>query len=317
MSFPAIHTVFPREMLENLSLRQNISTELKAHLEILTTHWSCALNSSVRMKQKCNLAIKRAWEEYVRSAQEHCLLQTDNHELMRRLQELEGDNFRSAMSECIACWFFDTRLALPIVPRPPGRNGRILDMGVTIKGQKVGVEVKAPYRPIPAGAWTGDDSDLIESVLVQANKQFSDDHANVVTIVPRLRTRLFSDRTPLISAFLGREVLHFEIDKATGQAVTEPRTEVVLDGKFTKPIKKDHSPGYTRISAAVVIEESIKENTIKILGRYIVTSYRLLHQVLVLHNPFAKYTLPTDLFDRWPQLVRKDDYMVWTDNRGF
>ena len=317
MSFAALDRVFPRQLRESLSSRQNISQELQSHLDILTTQSSCSCNSDTKIQQKYNLAIKRAWEQYLESAKQNNLLQVDNEESVRRLQELESDNFRSAMSECMVCWFFDKKLRLPIIPKPPGRDGRILDMGATIKGQNVGIEVKAPHRPTPIGAWTGDDSDLIEKALAQSNKQFSDECPNILVIVPSLRTRMYSDRRPIITALLGKEVLAFEVDKETGSAVSEPRAEMVLDGKFTKPIKRDHSPGYTRISAVVVIEESVKENTIRIFGKYIIISYTMVHEILALHNPFAKFTVSQELFGKWPQLVREDGYMVWTDKHPF
>ncbi len=317
MSFAAIDSVFPEPLLESLSSRQNISQELQSHLDILATRKSCSFNSDIRTEQKYNLATKRAWEQYLESARRHNLLQVDNDEIVRRLQKLESDNFRSAMSECMACWFFDKKLSLPIRPKVPGRNGKILDMGVTMKGQNVGIEVKAPHRPTPIGAWAGDDSDLIEKALAHSNKQFSEAHPNILVIVPSLRTRMHSDRRPMIAALLGKEVLVFEVDKETGSAVSEPRPEIVLNGKFTRPIKRDHNPGYTRISAVVVIEESVKEKAIRIFGKYIIISVLVAHKVLALHNPFAKFTVSQELFEKWPQLVREDDYMVWTDKHPF
>ena len=317
MSFSVIDTVFSRQLLESLSIRQNISRELQFHLDILTTKRSCSLNSDIKIRKKYNLAIKRAWEKYLESAKKNNLLQVDNQEIVKRLKQLVSDNFRPAMSECMACWFFDKKLKLPIIPKPPGKDGKILDMGVTINGQNVGIEVKAPHRPIQIGAWTGDDSDSIEEALAQSNKQFSDECPNILVIVPSLRTSMYSNRRPMITALLGEEVLEFDVDKKTGSAVSEPRAEMVPDGKFTKPIKRDHSPGYTRTSAVVVIEESMQEKTIRIFGRYFIISYILVHHVLAFHNPFAKYTISQKLFGKWPQLVREDSYMVWTDKHTF
>ncbi|MBN1695929.1 MAG: hypothetical protein JW881_00325 [Spirochaetales bacterium] len=286
----------------------NKSHELQSNLEILKSSHAPLSDSDKKLIIKTNQAIKRMWREYLESAERNNLL-NDNGEIVYRLRELESENFRSALSECIACWFFDKKLKLKVFPKPAGRNNRVLDMDVIIEKRKVGIEVKAPYRKIQEKANAVDHSAIIGKIIKKANRQFTDETPNILVIVPSGYS-FYTCRLPLIKALLGKQMITFEIYNDTGSAVGETGIKTVLDGRFTKPIKEDSSPGYTRISAIIVIESWLKEYTIKIFGRYFLLSYKMKHNIVVLHNPFAKQKISTTIFKKWPQLIVNNDHMI-------
>ena len=74
-------------------------------------------------------------------------------EVRSRLASTDAECFRSAMAECEVCWFLAGRKRLPLVADAPGRNGRNLDMRIVVNAVDVGVEVKAPFRERPKGAF--------------------------------------------------------------------------------------------------------------------------------------------------------------------
>ena len=118
-------------------------------------------------------AYKAAWEVYL-LAGFACGLFEGIHgaDLRARLTGTDDDNFRSAMSECLAAWYLAGKLKLPIGPRPQGRPGHPLEFVIKLPDGDVNVEVKCPHRPITTEAWWGDDSDLLQRALHTANKQF-------------------------------------------------------------------------------------------------------------------------------------------------
>src|SRR5262249_45427473 len=137
------------------------------------------LNPSV--DNQTRRAYKSAWEVYLQAAFA-CGLFEGQHgaDLRARLTGVDDDNFRSAMSECLAVWYLAGRLKLPIAPRPEGRPGRPLEFLIDHPQGEINVEVKAPYRPITGNFWWGDDSDALQAALYQANKQFKKDARNLL-----------------------------------------------------------------------------------------------------------------------------------------
>jgi hypothetical protein len=119
-----------------------------------------------------------------------CGLFEDPHgaDLRARLTGSDDENFRSAMSECLAAWYLAGRLRLRVEPRPEGRPGHPLEFVIKLSSGDINVEVKAPYRQITDDAWWGDDADLLQSVLRNANKQFEAGARNLLVIVPELRS---------------------------------------------------------------------------------------------------------------------------------
>ena len=133
-------------------------------------------------------ACKSAWEVYLIAAFA-CGLFAGQHgiDLRARLTGIDDDNFRSALSECMAAWYLAGHLKLPIEPRPEGRSDHPLEFALKLHEGDIKVEVKSPFRPITTGFWWGDDADLLESALQEANKQFRSGDRNLLVVVPRLR----------------------------------------------------------------------------------------------------------------------------------
>ena len=73
------------------------------------------------------------------------------------------------------------------------------------------MEVKAPYRPLTEEFFWGDDSDVLEGALKEANKQFAKGQRNLLVVHPRVRLSIFPEfcRTPIERAFIGEEVIRF------------------------------------------------------------------------------------------------------------
>jgi len=249
---------------------------------------------------------------YLRAAQSCGLLATDE-DLMARLHELQGSNFRSALSECIACWFFKNELGIDIRPRPPGRPGKVLDLEGVISGARVGIEVKSSSSPPKGPVWGDDDSGLLEADVADANKQFDQNGPNILVLVPALAIPLHSNRRPLVAALIGTETITWDIDLNTGSAVTEPHPGFRFDGKFTNPIKFGREPANTRISAVIAIERETRIGGYSFTERTYLKRAKVGHRILVLHNPHAKFPLDPVNFVRWPQLVRDGEYLRWTE----
>ena len=309
----AIRVAFPREALTRLALRSE-SAEVRWHMEILKERRLPTLGRDKRYNHQRKLADKRSWEMYLRAAQASGLLTADR-DLIARLHELQGPNFRSALAECISCWFLREQLGFPVKPRPPGRPGTVLDLESAVGGVRVGIEVKSSSSTPKGLVWGDDDSGLIEADVADANKQFDESGPNILFLVPHLLIPLHSNRRPLVVALIGRQTINWEVDLATGSAVTEPHSGFVFDGKFTRPIKFGHQPANTRISAVVAIERETNWGNLGFLDKNYLSRATVVHHVLILHNPHAKFPLDPSHFIAWPQLIRDGEYLRWTKGR--
>jgi hypothetical protein len=289
-------------------------------------------------------AQKAAWETYLSTSFACGLFEPPGGQDRRqRLASRDEEQFLGAIAECMTCWFLAGLHRLPLWPDPPGRNGRNLEMLVRAGGIEVGVEVKAPFRKPPQErVWSGDDSDKISQAMNIANRQFADDRANVLVLVPHLRRPLFSRRLDLLKAAYGQSKIFWPIDTQTGESGP---TEVMFfpDGRFlnsTTPkgqlLKPDGLPAYRRISAIVCIEEIVverfpfpdprallsDESRSELWSRWekdreLHFSHKnkawIDHNVLVMHNPHAYYPISQQVFSCYPQLIPVGDQMQWTD----
>jgi hypothetical protein len=186
--------------------------------------------------------------------------------------------------------------------------------------------------------------------LEAANKQFDDQGTNILVIVPRLRLPMYGSRRDLIKAAYGESVIAFDVNPEAGR-LENHRWVFAQRGKFLntklpggRPIKPDGLPAYRRIGAVLSIEEVEREKYRCPMDVAVAASLvkegrsewnrifkelrdlyfsrdnqiRMDHAVLVLHNPNAYEPLDEDLFAEFPQLVVRDDGMVWTDGyEGF
>jgi hypothetical protein len=152
---------------------------------------SGGLNQSSR--NKWLRVVKSAGEAYLSAAFACGLFEgPDGTDLRCRLTGLDDANFRSALSECFAVWYFAGRLRLEIEPRPGGKRRNPLEFLVKLPDGNIKVEVKAPRREIKGKSWWGNDSASLQGVLQKANKQFSPYDCNLLVIVPTLRVPVFA-----------------------------------------------------------------------------------------------------------------------------
>ena len=119
----------------------------------------------------------------------------------------------------------------------------------------------------------------------------------------------------------------------------------VPDGKFLNTetpggrlLKSDGFPAFRRISLLVCLEERMEEKypfphpTALVdnhsrsdiwpnWGRARDSYYSIEnvawieHNVLIIHNPYAYYSISNDLFNQFPQLIPIGDEMKWTDGK--
>jgi len=309
----ALRAIYTPDVMERLWNQRQPSKHLIDRRRVLVACGPYPSNPRAAVVVRWLRAKKVAWDTYV-SAAFSCGLFEGVHgaDLRARLTGVDDEGFRSGMAECLACWILAGPLRLPLRPRLAGRNGSILDNGIRHPDGDMGVEVKAPFREQPTGVWSGDDADLLMDCLERANEQFRDDCRNVLFLVPQLRISVFHLRSQLIRAFFGQEKMTFLMNTQTGSAEGPMELEFFPEGKFLnryrpdgRLLKSDGRPGYTRISAVVCVEE-----------RYADDENLIFHRMLVLHNPVARYSVPTNLWGDCPQFVLKDDKMLWTDGHA-
>jgi hypothetical protein len=196
------------------------------------------------------------------------------------------------MAECVACWYLSGHLGYQVSVGGRGRRGGAHDLQVLLPDGPANVEVKAPHRPLPDdGFWYGDDSDILSSSLRSANRQFHSANRNLLVLVPTLKTPVFSARRQLTKAFFAELGFSFPVNLETGVAEGHGRTTVIQRGNFLRRIKSDGSPGFTRVSAVLRIEERCLNNDILALvharSPHELPPAWIDHAALLLHNPNA------------------------------
>lgn len=290
----ALASIFTPDVLSRLTLVERPTPRLTARLRVLTAP-DCSWRPVL-------LAQRRAWARYIEAAREAGVL---DQQLRGRLAGADDDGFRSALSECLACWFLGRRLHLAVEAGPPGRRGAVLDFWARHSTAAFGVEVKAPYaEPIYDQLIHGDESGDLAECLRRANKQFPDTHPNLLVIVPSLRSPVPYLVRDLVRAVLAQEVMRIPIDLVRGGAAGPMRGEFILNGAFTRPMKPDRSPGHTRVSAVLMVQEQVAQRR---GGRAYVR-----HDAVVIHNPHARIPISPLMWRGLRQMVRTGNVMRWT-----
>jgi hypothetical protein len=342
----AIDDIFDAEWLRTMYPKAVGGTAaLRRRYQVLTASGPLPPNRIMARFIRLWRAQRAAWEAYLDAAAACSLVDDD---LRGRLRDKDGPNFRGAIAECCACWLLAGRLCFDVVPRPPGRNGKNLDMRVTTERGTFDVEVKAPAcEPPESGAWAGSDADLLVEALRKANTQFTDAEVNVLVLMPTLRTPICVEREQLVEAYIGQPAVTWEVPTTGDAEPSEARPTFLPNGKLVKlhhrPNHPNPLPDATRVSAIVSIEEWPIEKAAyrsRFTPEQIAEAGRrgdqdtiwtamwedaqskfdldnptwMDHEVYVLHNPYAQKPLDESIFATYPQLVSRDDYMVWTDN---
>ena len=307
--------VFTPKVLQRLASISSPSEQLKYRLDVLTAHGPNPTNRAAAYRLQYLRAKKAAWEVYAHAALICGFFDSPGgRDLRERLTGGDDNGFRSAMTECMACWFFAGKHRFPVTPYPRGRLGKRLDMSVKFACGEARVEVKAPYKESPRGVgpWFGEHSDVLAQCLDTANKQFSDDTMNILVIAPELRLPVHNYRFQLIKAFFGQEKITVPIDPSTGGPAGPVGTKFFPDGKFLnryrpkgKHLKINGQPAFTRVSAVLTIEEFFQD-------RYPYANW-VDHHVLVLHNPFARHPLAVEVFEQYIRFIDLGEGFGWSD----
>jgi hypothetical protein len=245
---------------------------------------------------------RAAWWMYLEHAAAVGLL--DEEDFRQRLVDVDDENFRGALAECLVSWFFSKRLGVEL-RRHSGGGARHADFE---GADDLRVEVKAPYVPVPGPAWSGDDAAVLRQCIQNAGGQFKKNMVNVVVVVPLLRTPVWMQPDQLVKATIGEWaiVVPVSLDPAVP---APPRTMRFLPrGKLAALHDGGTRTHLTRVSAVACIEEET------MLGKDGVV---LSHYVHVVHNPFAANPLPSTVFgDRRQLVVSGPSEMTWIGQLG-
>lgn len=341
----SLELAFPRALLPTLLPKAGWAADhpLRRRYEVLTASGPYPSDPHLRWKVMALRAEKAALEAYLDAARATDVL---DDEVLGRLRGSDADGYRSAVAECMACWFFAAKLGMRVGSKPDGRRGRRLDLSAVseLTGDELHVEVKAPSVEIPPNRhWSGNDSAVLVQCLRAANDQFDEGRANVLVVAPQFRTPIFIERDQLVEAFIGQPVAVVAVALGDEPA---PEPEVVFrpDGHLVRPGKTTpagREPRFTRVSAVVTIEDVLAEkqhaskftpeqihetsdrgdNRIiaEVFWEHLARRRRddhaawVEHRAFVVHNPFAKTPIDEAVFQSLPQLVRRGSEMRWTD----
>jgi len=287
--------VFTQEVIANLHRVRSPSDRLKSRLAILHAG---GLNPSTLNREL--RAFKAAWEAYLTAAFAVGLFDGQHGaDLRARLTGSDDDNFFSAISECFGAWYLAGRRRLELRPRPAGRGARRLEFSIKCKGGDINVEVKAPSRPLTDEFFWGDDSDLLQEALRNANKQFEKGRRNLLLVHPRLRLPVFPQfcRTPIERAFIGEDVIRIPLNGQTGGPAGPAHMAFNQSGRFLRRWPK---PQHTRVSAALFLNEYEDGGEVK-------------PRALIVHNPNAEMPLLREMWEGIPEFFLDGNRWRWSD----
>lgn len=347
----ALRAVFTEQVISGWLGDSKRSNSVQVRLEVLAACGPRPSDPLTAVRVLELRAWKAAWETYLFSAFACGMFEGDRgKDLRARLTSPDDDDCRAAFAECMTGWWLAGFMKFKIDSLAAGRGLKNLDFRLMSTSGEIGVEVKAPFRQRVGDFWWGGDSDKIVQCMEQANKQFDKDAPNILVLVPALRTSICSNRRDLVKAAYGESVITFLVDTRTGKG-GDPRLEFSPHGKFLNPklpdgrlLKRDGLPAYRRIGAIVCIEETVvakypdprpvllaasvaKRDQGELMNLFVRARDAYLssenemwidHRAVVLHNPYAYHPVAEDTWRAVPQLVPRDQGMIWTDGfKGF
>jgi hypothetical protein len=286
--------VFTPEVIADLQQVRSPSKPLRTRLAILHAG---GLNPSPLNREM--RAFKAAWEAYLTAAFAIGLFHGEHGaDLRARLTGIDDPNFFSAISECFAAWYLAGHRRLELRPRPAGKGKRCLEFSIKCDSGDINVEVKAPRRPLTEEFFWGDDSDLLEGALKEANKQLSRGQRNLLVVHPRLRLSIFPKfcRMPIERAFVGEGIIRIPLT-TTGGPAGPAHTAFTQNGRLLKRWPK---PRYTRVSAALFLNEHDDGGEVK-------------PHALIIHNPNAEIPLPHEMWQGIPEFFLDGNRWRWSD----
>ncbi|MBV8772363.1 MAG: hypothetical protein JO166_08555, partial [Deltaproteobacteria bacterium] len=294
----ALGSIFTHEIFGRLQKSAANSRSAEFRLQILSPCMSNRLENSPEHDQLLCEQIRERWNRWIASALSVGMFEEPHGaELKSRLTGIDDDGFRSALAECMTCWAFSSELGLPILPRPSGRGGRVLEFGIQTSHGEISLEVKAPRlrglvtgpaaEQSASGLYTYSVTIAMRAALRSANRQFARARRNLLVIaLPEIEepVGITSERwlASLIKAFYGEQHLISAQPEA-------PPSQSATDGNFLK--RPGGVPRFTRISAVVGLGE---------FGRC-----PDLHAA-VLHNPYSEKPVDLSIFGEWMQFVAEN-----------
>ncbi len=286
---------------------------LPERLEILSACGPYPSDAGLANRLRLFRARKASWETYLSAAFSCGLFEGDpGKDLRSRLAGLDDRNFRSAMSECLVCWFLAGVLKLPIKPRPKGNERSVLELLVDLPTGGIQVEIKAPYPNDPCKSEWFDAPGPITRCLKQANSQFQKGAQNVLFLVFFEDMRLYWPRDLMMRAFIGEEGEAYAVDTQ----VRPPKLEAVIarfpTGQLLNPYypklpphPRKRIPRFTRISAVVLVQERFNQKAF---------FPEISHNVWIIHNPHASIPIAPELWAEYPQMfITAAGTITWTD----
>lgn len=251
-------------------------------------------------------ANRRAWAEYIRVASTCGLL---DEALRKRLVGVDDDDFRSALSECCAAWYFVRRRRANVRPNPASKSNKNFDLLVSRNGLVVHSEVKAPYVPQLNNFGVGDDLKVLRKSISDAGAQLKKGTPSLVILVPAIRTPVSMNRGQLLKATIGEPALAIYVSRGDSKP-PPPKPTFIQDGKLAKVWPAGDGAfrtDLTRVSAVMTIEQRRLDGP---------GGPRLSPVVIVVHNPFAAHPIDPEFFGKAPQWVVNNGMMQWSDRYG-
>jgi hypothetical protein len=156
--------------------------------------------------------------------------------------------------------------------------------------------------------WWGDDSDVLQSTLHAANKQFKKGDRNLLIVIPCLRLAVCDNwRVPIERAFIGETVIQIPIDTRTGGPAGPAEFPFNQSGDFMKtwPPNADRNtaqrePRHTRVGAVLCLNNYNDGAEVK-------------DRAFMTHNPNAAVALPRDLWPGIPEFSCQSGQWRWSD----
>ena len=303
-----LKSIFTKDVVEKWNRVKSPSWELQLRLAVVKSQYGeTDVNSTFDpafLPAKADI-----WGRYLKAALEAGLFEGEQgKELTQRLIGKKDENFHSATSECMACWFFKERLNLLVKPKPFGRRGKVLDLAVISQDVEMKVEVKTPYEKTRIGETViSDNENQMQETLERANKQFSAGSINILFIAPKLSTP--ANNSMLTNAFYFVNKVIITFDNKTGNQIGPGRIKPFPEGQFLNTrFEPDGKPRFTRVSAIICVEEILKSLN------YEPCKMQIDHNVYILHNPHAINQAPRDIWEDYPQYYEHDDgYLKWSN----
>jgi len=183
-------------------------------------------------------------------------------------------------------YFFSTRMGFKISYKPEGRNKKIGEFLIkTNNYEQIFVEMKSPIREAPGQVWSGLNFSTVKESIKYAVEKLKPNCKNLIVFSGQMEIAI-SEPVLMISALYGETFLSVNLK------TQELKEGFAPSGIFQPKIN-------TRISAVAALAVSINADN------------ELFYSFQVYHNPYARNPISHELFNDWPQFIKKENIMEW------